>query len=156
MVNAQWTLYVPQPCNRVELLFWGTEVAVGGGATVFVNKEDMILCKAKGVVCDVSWRTKQVVIDSKEIQSSWKAFADTEKETWTSFRMGGCFSDASLERDLTDMKETMPRSPLRWQEDDSMEGTNSCWIWSLKKAPEAGADVPLCVQLRALSDLKRA
>lgn len=43
---------------------------MGGGATVFVNKEDMILCKAKAVVCDVSWRTKQVVIDSKEIQSS--------------------------------------------------------------------------------------
>lgn len=45
---------------------------MGGGATVFVNKEDMILCKAKAVVCDVSWRTKQVVIDSKEIQSSEK------------------------------------------------------------------------------------
>ena len=51
------------------------------------------------------------------------------------------------------MKKMMLRSRLKWREDDSTESTNS-WIWILKKAREAGADVLLCVQLIVLSDLK--
>lgn len=146
MKNASQILYNPQTCNWVECTFSGNRG--GSGGLYLWIKKTWFFGKAKVVACGVSWKTKWMVIYSQQIQTSEKRL-QIEKETRIGFRVEGCFSYMSIERNLADRHERGEGEKMTAQREQVVEfGT-----WR-KESPQTGADVLLCVQLRVLSDLK--